>query len=101
MLPLLHCATTGAPSGIGHSYPSADASAILDAAADIAAGEDTGLTPAQLRACDANLDGKINSIDASLVLEFYSLVQEGIFEGDVEGWTEFLNYKQEKGKGVV
>jgi hypothetical protein len=80
---------------------SADASAILDAAADIAAGEDTGLTPAQLRACDANLDGKINSIDASLVLEFYSLVQEGIFEGDVEGWTEFLNYKQEKGKGVV
>lgn len=80
---------------------SADASAILDAAADIAAGEDTGLTPAQLRACDANLDGKITAADATLVLNFYSAVQNGDYEGDVEGWTAYLNDVLGMDKGVV
>lgn len=80
---------------------SADASAILDAAADIAAGEDTGLTPAQLRACDANLDGKITAADATLVLNFYSAVQNGDYEGTVEGWTAYLNDALGIDKGVV
>lgn len=80
---------------------SVDASMILDAVADITAGEDTGLTPAQLRACDANMDGKITAADATLVLNFYAAVQEGKYPGDINGWAAYINAYFGMDKGVI
>lgn len=80
---------------------SVDSSMILAAVADITAGEDPGLTAEQLKACDANLDGKITSADASLVLAFYAAVQSGEYEGDADGWADYINHVLGKDKGVV
>lgn len=39
---------------------------------------------------DANLDGKCNAVDASYVLTFYTEVQTGHYNGNAEGWYQYL-----------
>ena len=80
---------------------SVDASMILEAYTKLQNGEDTGLTPAQLRACDANMDGKITAADATLVLNFYAAVQEGSYQGDIGGWVTYINDYFGMDKGVI
>jgi hypothetical protein len=78
-----------------------DVSMILAAYAHISAGEDTGLTPEQLKACDANMDGKITAADAALVQAFYVAITAEEYEGTKEGWADFLNDTFNRGKGVI
>lgn len=79
---------------------SIDVSMILAAYSAISTGQDTGLTEAQLKACDANRDGKITASDATLVSEFYSALSTGRYECTAAGWAQFLNDKNVTG-GVV
>lgn len=79
---------------------SVDVSMILAAYSKISTGQDTGLTDAQLKACDADMDGKITSADASLVADFYAKLSTGKYTCDTEGWAEFLNDKW-RNKGVI
>ena len=67
-----------------------DALIIMNTYAALMTGEDPGLTEEQLDACDADRNGAINSSDASLVLEFHSLVLAGRYRSDPEGWKEFM-----------
>lgn len=73
-------------------------SAIISAYAKLATGESTGFTPDQERKADANMDGAITPLDASLVLRFYSELVTGHYEATNEGWAEFLNDVR---KGVI
>ena len=71
---------------------------ILAAYSAIATGEDPGLTPEQLDACDANRDGKIDSKDASIVMEFYSFTAVGRYKNNPDGWKEFMHDRE---SGVI
>ncbi len=68
-----------------------DSSLILAAAANIGTGHESGLTPEQELLADANRDGKINAVDASLVLSFSADLGVGKYSNNQEGWIEFLN----------
>lgn len=68
-----------------------DAAIILTAAANIGAGNPSGLTPEQERRADANRDGEINASDAAIVLSFGAQSGAGNYENSVEGWYKFLN----------
>mgnify|MGYP002857571121 CR=1 FL=1 len=68
-----------------------DASAILEAAANIGAGRPSGLTPEQELLADADCDGYITASDASLVLSFAASAGVGLYDNDLTGWTNFLN----------
>lgn len=78
-----------------------DAAAILEAAANIGAGELSGLTPEQERRADADRDGKITASDAALVLEFAAACGASEYTNDPAGWTAFLNKKQGRKKEVI
>ena len=71
---------------------------IMEAYSAIATGQDPGLTPEQLNACDANRDGTIDSRDASLVLEFYSYTAVGRYKNNPDGWKEFMRDRE---SGVI
>lgn len=68
----------------------ADASMVLKACANIRAGEPSGLTPEQEDLADANRDGIINSVDASLILSFSSGCSTGNYTNDQTGWNTFM-----------
>lgn len=80
---------------------SSDAALILQAAADIGAGEETGLTAEQLDRADANRDGTINSDDAVLVQEFAANVGSGSYTDTPKGWVAFLNDRVAKKEGKI
>jgi len=71
-----------------------DASAILEAAANIGAGRPSGLTPEQELLADADCDGYITASDASLVLSFAASAGVGLYDNDLtdhsrsESWTD-------------
>ena len=69
----------------------ADAQAIQTAAANIGAGEPSGLTPEQEFRADADRDGTITAIDAQLVLSFTAACGAGDYSDTPAGWTDFLN----------
>lgn len=68
-----------------------DAIDILTAAANIGAGEDSGLTPEQEIKADADRDGFITAADAQIVQQFSADVGAGYYTNDVNGWGLFLN----------
>lgn len=68
-----------------------DASLILTAAANLGAGNESGLTPEQELLADANSDGSINARDASLVQMYAAQCGAGNYSDSLEGWIEFLN----------
>lgn len=71
-----------------------DAAEILEAAARIGSGQESGLTPEQEKKADADRDGKITSEDAALVNEFAAAVgARGQYDNSPSGWAEFLNNK--------
>jgi len=69
----------------------ADVQMISTAAANIGAGEPSGLDEDQERRADADRDGTITASDAQLAADFVSAVGAGDFENDAAGWTHFLN----------
>ena len=75
---------------------SQDAAIIMQAAVNIAAGLDSGLTPIQEVLADANRDGIIDSYDSQLVLKFSSQCGIGNYEQSPEEWERFL-----KNEGVI
>lgn len=86
--------------GDGH-VTAADAQAIQTAAANIGAGEPSGLTPEQEFRADADRDGMITAIDAELVLSFTAACGAGDYSDDAAGWTEFLNDQQSRRPEVI
>lgn len=83
------------------SVTAADATLIATAAANIGAGEPSGLPvdpevpgrtieEQEIRA-DADRNGEINAVDAQFVLSFASAVGAGDYEDTPEGWAKFLN----------
>lgn len=68
----------------------ADASLVLSAAANIAAGEPSGLTEEQENLADCNRDGYINTVDASLIMSFYSGCATGKYSNTQNGWSIFM-----------
>lgn len=73
----------------GH-ITAADAAIILTAAENIAAGEPSGLTPAQELLADADLDGTITEADSVLVLQFSAAAAAGDYEDNLQGWLKYL-----------
>jgi hypothetical protein len=67
-----------------------DATKVLRAYSNIQAGEPSGLTPEQEDLADANRDGFINSIDASLIMSFYSGCATDKYTNNQAGWTTFM-----------
>ena len=68
----------------------ADAAIILQAAENIAAGKESGLTPEQENLADADRDGAITTADAVLVTEFIAATAAGSYENSAAGWYAFL-----------
>lgn len=68
----------------------ADSAIIQKAATKIAIGEPSGLTPEQEILADADRDGDISAVDASLVLQFAAETGVSNYEQSVEGWEQFL-----------
>lgn len=78
-----------------------DAQWIQTAAANIGAGEPSGLPvdpevpgrtlEEQETRADADRNGEINAVDAQLVLSFASAVGAGYYENTPAGWAAFLN----------
>ena len=66
------------------------ASMVLTAYTNIQAGEPSGLTPEQEDLADANRDGIISSVDASLIMSFYSGCSTGTYTNNQAGWTTFM-----------
>lgn len=54
-----------------------DAAVVLVAAAKLGAGEDSGLTPAQMIAADVNKDGKYDAADAAIILSYCAAIGAG------------------------
>lgn len=71
-----------------------DAGIIAEAAANIGAGNPSGLTPVQELLADANRDGIINSKDNALVLEFSAGVGSGWYVQSPASWEQFLKDKE-------
>lgn len=69
----------------------ADVQEILSAAANIGAGEPSGLTPAQEKKADADRDGMITAADAVLVQQFVLACSNLEYTNDVNGWGLFIN----------
>lgn len=76
-------------NGDGH-VTAADAALILTAAEKIAAGQSSGLTPAQELLADADLDGSITEADSLLVLEYAAAVSAGQFADTMQSWQTYL-----------
>lgn len=68
-----------------------DGTDILIAAANIGAGDPSGLTTAQEIKADADRNGRINSSDATLVFTFVAEVGAGNYANTPAGWAAFLN----------
>lgn len=67
-----------------------DADMIMDAYMNLAVGRPSGLTEAQEDLADCNRDGRIDSIDATLVLSFIGDYEDGKYANSPEGWSEFM-----------
>ena len=67
-----------------------DASMVLNACANIQAGNQSGLTPEKEDLADTNRDGIINSVDASLIMSFVSGCLTGNYTNDQTGWNTFM-----------
>lgn len=78
----------------GQTVTASDAVDIMTAAANIGAGEPSGLTPAQAIKADADRDGVITAADASLVLQYVAACGAGDYENTPDGWALFLNIHQ-------
>ncbi len=78
-----------------------DASLILQAAAAIGAGGDSGLTEEQLDRADADRDGSITASDAALLLAFSSECGAGSYLNSHEGWVQFLNDQNARQEGCI
>jgi len=63
---------------------------ILQAYANIRAGEPSGLTAEQEDLADANRNGVIDSSDAALISSFYAGCQGGTYTNDQAGWTAYM-----------
>lgn len=70
-----------------------DASLILQAAANIGSGSDSGLTPEHELLADADRDGVISASDAALILTYSAQCGSGLYSNSPEGWTKYLNYE--------
>lgn len=79
----------------------ADASLILTAAENIAAGLDSGLTAAQELLADADLDGEITARDSALVLQYAAAVSAGQIEDSEASWQLFLRHWLTVKRGIV
>lgn len=79
----------------------ADASMILEAAANIGAGHPSGLTPEQELLADTNRDGIIDATDAAFVQQFVAQCGAGIWTDSESGWTDFINYNLDKMSEVL
>lgn len=77
----------------GH-VSAADVSSILAAAANIGAGNPSGLTPAQELKADADRDGMITVLDAALVQEYVTALGAGEYAESPDGWALFLNIQK-------
>lgn len=73
------------------SVTASDAATILQAAARIAAGKGSGLTPEQELRADCDRNGVINASDAQLVFNFAAKCGVGKYENTPKGWAQFLN----------
>lgn len=73
---------------------SRDAGIIAEAAANIGAGNPSGLTPVQELLADANRDGSITSKDNALVREFSAGVGSGWYVQSPASWEQFLRDKE-------
>ncbi len=80
---------------------SSDVTLILQAAADIGAGDEPGLNEEQLDRADANRDGTINSEDAILVQEYIANVGSGYYTDNHKGWVAFMNDHIAKMEGKI
>lgn len=69
----------------------ADAAEISIAAANIGAGEPSGLTEEQELRADCDRNGIIDASDAQLALQFVSEIGAGNYENSPAGWAAFLN----------
>ncbi len=82
-----------------------DEAMIRDAYAAVSANppRDPGLTPEQLKRCDANLNGEVDSVDASWVSRFYAQLSTGKYNGlSLEAaWAAYLNERKQTGGGEV
>lgn len=67
-----------------------DADMIMDAYINLAFGRPSGLTEAQEDIADCNRDGRIDSIDASLVLGFIQDCEDGKYFNTADGWSEYM-----------
>jgi hypothetical protein len=83
------------------SVTAADAQMISAAAANIGAGEPSGLTPEQELRADADRDGQITAVDAQIVLEFTALAGAGDYTDSPAGWTKYLNDIQSRRNEVI
>lgn len=78
-----------------------DATLILAAVGELAAGHPSGLTPEQEKAADADMDGMITAADATLAERFYAAALEGDYDNSPAGFAEFMNNWKDMGKGVI
>lgn len=64
-----------------------DAADLLSAAAQIGAGEDSGLTDAQKTAADVDGNGEINAVDASIILQYAAALGAGDTNAKIEDFV--------------
>lgn len=68
-----------------------DAVLVMQAYANIQAGQPSGLTEEQENLADCDRNGIIDSTDAMLISSFYSACQGGSYTNNQAGWTEYMN----------
>lgn len=68
-----------------------DAVLVMQAYANIQAGQPSGLTEEQENLADCDRNGIIDSTDAVLISSFYSACQGGTYTNNSAGWTEYMN----------
>lgn len=68
-----------------------DAVLVMQAYANIQAGQPSGLTEEQENLADCDRNGIIDSTDAMLISSFYSACQGGTYTNNSAGWTEYMN----------
>ncbi|MBQ7003373.1 MAG: hypothetical protein IJN57_05330 [Oscillospiraceae bacterium] len=78
-----------------------DGAIALAAAAQIGAGNPSGLTPEQEAAVDTNGDGVLDAVDANNIMRFAALAGAGNYTNDQAGWTRYMNDQLAQEEGII
>ncbi|MBQ7013385.1 MAG: hypothetical protein IJN11_05660 [Oscillospiraceae bacterium] len=91
-------------------YPDLNADGIVDAndgaialaaAAQIGAGNPSGLTPEQEALADTDGDGVLDAVDANNIMRFAALAGAGNYTNDQAGWTRYMNDQLAQEEGII